>query len=1446
MSRSRRVVFDNGFQDSGQVWYESQAFASFSTGYVEIALQFSIALPGAIDEGYVDRLVLWDTGIVSLGPVNQAQIDFMAAGLDPFTAGAGFPGFFIAFAWDGSASATYNYAAGLVDHTESIYGYDINEAVETVFFEFDEGASQLIIDESGFTVLSGGSGSTGFGLGAVSSGASFGDQDVSWSGDLLRFTGSAEANLLRGSEFSDWITGEGGADTLTGGAGRDAFQYRSVSDSSAATGIDLITDFETAYDQLRILDLEVASVWLEWRSGLYIVGIETDAGVLRIRSVQPIAETDVHADRWLHRGTPGADALIPWSDGTHRFDGGNGGDTMDGSFGNSDFLYGEWSHSSPASGVDLIRNFGTDDRIVFAGLVATSFSLQTSGSGGPLSRLLLGTAEGEMRIDFQDAWAVDGDYFRNQQLPGLVLQIAAGDAADRLAGAAGGDSLDGGGGNDTLFGHDGNDTLHGGIGRDSILGGEGHDSIDGGDSNDTLHGHAGDDTIHGGGGHDAIFAGSGANSINGGTGNDTVHYGGGQDTIDGGAGADSLSFAQWWSSSVQANLEQGAATLGSTQLQLANVENLIGTAYSDRLTGDIRPNVLEGGQGADTLDGGAGADTLIGGEGADQYHVRDVGDLVIESDPWGMDTVLSYLPAYTLPEGVENGGIMLAGVADLSGNALDNLLYAGAGDNLLDGGAGNDTVSYAEPGASTAAGVAVSLARTVAQSTGGSGVDRLLHIENLIGSAYADRLTGDAAANWLRGGGGNDTLLGGDGNDTLDGDAGDDSLIGGAGDDLLRAGSGASTLSGGAGNDTLYGGSTDSLLQAGVGDDVVFGDDGHDTLVGGGGLDVLNGGGGNDSLDGGEGNDTLFGGWGNDTVLGGVGDDVLIDSLGSNQLDGGDGHDRVHVRLDESGVASFAFVHQPDDSVSYSNWSGTTTLRSVEAALITGTYRDEHITGGNWSDTIDGGGGSDVIDGGAGIDRVVLAFDRPAYLDLSVAGPVIVQAQHGASVTLLNVESVQTSGSMGDDIIVGGSGSDSVSSSAGDDVLRGMGGDDWLHAHVGDLRGGSGNDVLGVSGWRAPLAGGQASPYLRLPEDLGSTARALSLDPFFRLASDPEVSGSDATTHASVHLQGSNRLIYLALTVTEANTTAIFDIDGGFSEANGWFDSVVRILDQAGNQLAWNDWFPNGPDPGSDSIWDSFFEFTFAREGVYYIELGAYSTTSPLPVPDGTAFQLHVTMQQPAISSSLYGEAGNDLLLSGSGPDVLDGGSGNDTASFIGLTTGVNASLITGRAQAGAATDYLFSIENLVGSPYADVLVGNGVANVLDGGDGADLLQGAGGNDSLFGGNGADSLLGGNGDDTLNGAGGNDVLNGGLGNDVFVFDAPGFGNDLVAGFDADALDGQDYLDLSGLGITPASFVASVAITALGQDTLITIGEDSIRLVKVSPAMIDTSDFILAG
>jgi Ca2+-binding RTX toxin-like protein len=162
---------------------------------------------------------------------------------------------------------------------------------------------------------------------------------------------------------------------------------------------------------------------------------------------------------------------------------------------------------------------------------------------------------------------------------------------------------------------------------------------------------------------------------------------------------------------------------------------------------------------------------MAGGDGSDTYYVQDVGDLVSETNATassgGTDLVYSYLSSYTLGANVENGHLLSTGAANLTGNSLNNVLYAGVGNNVLNGSTGIDTVSYAF-GVTGTTGVTVSLALTTAQATGGSGSDTLIAIENLTGSNNNDTLTGNSLANVLTGGLGKDLLTGGAGSDLFD------------------------------------------------------------------------------------------------------------------------------------------------------------------------------------------------------------------------------------------------------------------------------------------------------------------------------------------------------------------------------------------------------------------------------------------------------------------------------------------------------------------------------------------------------------------------------------------------------------------------------------------------------------------------------------------------------
>jgi hypothetical protein len=143
--------------------------------------------------------------------------------------------------------------------------------------------------------------------------------------------------------------------------------------------------------------------------------------------------------------------------------------------------------------------------------------------------------------------------------------------------------------------------------------------------------------------------------------------------------------------------------------------------------------------------------------------------------------------------------------------------------------------------------------------------------------------------------------------------------------------------------------------------------------------------------------------------------------------------------------------------------------------------------------------------------------------------------------------------------------------------------------------------------------------------------------------------------------------------------------------------------------------------------------------------------------------------------------------------------------------------------------------EVLLGAAGDDVLFGMGGHDRLHGGAGNDMLIGGRGRDMLFGEDGMDTLLGGAGADYLDGGEGADVLFGGKGSDTFVF---GDG-DLVLDFRS----GDDLIDLTALGITEATFEEQVSFTSMGNDTMISVGSQSMTLKNTQ--QVDMDDFSLA-
>jgi Ca2+-binding RTX toxin-like protein len=119
---------------------------------------------------------------------------------------------------------------------------------------------------------------------------------------------------------------------------------------------------------------------------------------------------------------------------------------------------------------------------------------------------------------------------------------------------------------------------------------------------------------------------------------------------------------------------------------------------------------------------------------------------------------------------------------------------------------------------------------------------------------------------------------------------------------------------------------------------------------------------------------------------------------------------------------------------------------------------------------------------------------------------------------------------------------------------------------------------------------------------------------------------------------------------------------------------------------------------------------------------------------------------------------GNDTLrLGGTGHVAVYGDSGTDTIDFRSALGAETLDLVTrtgtnteGGTVSIALDGPLSSIENVIGTPHADVIRGDGGPNVLDGNARNDVLDGRGGNDTLLGNTGQDVLIPGPGNDVVN------------------------------------------------------------------------------------------------
>lgn len=175
-------------------------------------------------------------------------------------------------------------------------------------------------------------------------------------------------------------------------------------------------------------------------------------------------------------------------------------------------------------------------------------------------------------------------------------------------------NIDGNGLDNALTGGVKVDTIDGGPGHDTLMGGLGNDILLGGSGEDTLYGEEGDDIMLGGTGSDAFIPGTGADVVDGGAGRDTVFYQGNHSKAEG----------------VYINLLTGECRQADAEGDvLKDIENVVGTIYSDVLVAGYEPTLLKGLDGNDVLVSQVGQDYLIGGDGSDVYMMVFPRDTVI-------------------------------------------------------------------------------------------------------------------------------------------------------------------------------------------------------------------------------------------------------------------------------------------------------------------------------------------------------------------------------------------------------------------------------------------------------------------------------------------------------------------------------------------------------------------------------------------------------------------------------------------------------------------------------------------------------------------------------------------------------------------------------------------------------------------------------------------------
>ena len=1007
----------------------------------------------------------------------------------------------------------------------------------------------------------------------------------------------------------------------------------------------------------------------------------------------------------------------------------------------------------------------------------------------------------------------------------------------------GNDTFTGTDGSELIATRDGDDTVNGGAGNDKLIGGSGIDTLSGGDGVDHLYGFASNDSLTGGAGNDYIIGGTGDDTILGGDGDDTIEAQTGNDTVTTGSGAD--------------------------------------TVYGG-LGGDA---VTVNGSGNKTIDGGPGTDSLTISYGS----IAGISDFTIDvSDGYtSLTDSSSNTILYKNIETLVIGSASYVGVYDgvaTSGSATLNTSgnYTDPQDNWVPGGTlsqlnfgnnvissayyddGNKTVYMYPYGNSQGSHLSVRALNEVGYNDSSA--------LTIYGTAYNDLIAGQEFSN-----GAALTIYSGDGLDVIDisDHTSADTVNAGAGDDIVHVGSdfaSETSLDGGPGTDwliilagssnityTLNSGITQNFenVRTAFGADSITGDNSANILEGWGGADTLTGGSGNDELYGyvkqnpqgvTDGIDKLYGGAGDDILKGGADDDLL---------DGGAGRD---ILSGEGGDNGF-------EGASYSNGGINGSDTFVTRA---GDGGSSEATADVITDFEDG---TDLIglDGLTFGDLTILQgsgdYANDTIVKYGTEFLFVIQNIAASNMTYLDMTSTSTdpltlSGGASDDILLGGSGNDTITSGAGSDVLLGYAGNDTITVDGSGnktIDGGPGTDSLtisygsisGISDFTIDVSDG----YTSLTDSSSNTILYKNIETLVI------GSASYVGVYDGVATSGSASLN------TSGNYTDPQDnwVPGGtLSQLNFGNKVISSAYYDDGNKTVYM--YPYGNSQGSHLSVRALNEVGYNDSsaltiyGTAYNDLIAgqeFSNGAALTIYSGDGLDV-IDISDHTSADTVNAGAGDDIVHVGSdfaSETSLDGGPGTDWLIILAGSSNITYTLNSGITQ---------NFENVRTAFGADSITGDNSANILEGWGGADTLTGGSGNDELYGyvkqnpqgvTDGIDKLYGGAGDDILKGGADDDLLDGGAGRDILSgeggdngFEGASYSNGGINGSDtfvtragdggsseatADVItDFEDGTDLIGLdGLTFGDLTILQGSGDYANDTIVKYGTEFLFVIQ---------------